>query len=392
MRTCQFAAAAAAAVAVAVAVSGCHSAPTKPSPPPAAQCTFQVGAANSSVGFEGGRITITVTTAATCAWSARSDATWVAFESGATGTGPGTVVAVAAANAGADTREAVVTIADQSVRVTQQGRAPCTIAAKADRVAFDAGGGTGSVTVTTAAHCAWTVTASDPWVALGPASGSGNGVAPFTVAPWTGSTERTATIRVAEQTIELRQSRDQRTCAYSVSPVDAVLHWHGTGGEIQVHTDADCVWTVASAAAWLTFNGPSSRSGHGVLQFVTPTFTDDATRRAALELRWAAPSSGQNVWVSQEGCRYGAYPATMSFDAAGGRGMFTVVTQPVSSGCALGCPWTATPAVSWIQIASGSPGAGDDAFFVNIPANPGAARSGTISVAGQIVRVVQGGS
>lgn len=391
MRACHFPAVLAAALAVCAA--GCHSAPTEPTPPPPTPCAYQLAASQSTLGFDGGRTTITVTTSATCAWTARSDASWIAFESGAAGTGPGTIVVVVAANTGADARDAAVLVADQSVRLSQQGRAPCTIAATADRVTFDAAGGSGTIAIATAAHCAWTMTASDTWIALGATAGTGAAAVPFTVAPWPGSSERKTTIRIAEQAIEVRQSRDQRTCTYAVSPTDVVLHWHDTGREIQVQTDGDCSWTVASNAAWLTFTGPSSRSGSGALQYVTPTFTEDATRRAALELRWAAPSAGQNVWVSQEGCRYGVYPATLTVDAAGRSGiMINVVTQAVSASCSLGCPWTATPSASWIQITSGTPGSGDNPFFVTIPANAGAARSGSITVAGQIVRVVQGGA
>lgn len=389
MRPCQLLAVSGAAALI--AIGGCHSSPAEPTPPPPV-CVFQLTVTSSSVGADGGAASISVSTGASCAWSARTDATWVTIQSGASGTGPGTIALAIAANVEPAAREGTVIVADQSVKLSQQGRAPCEYAIAPADARFDADGGPGLVTVTAPPHCAWTAASSDPWVALAVTAGTGAGVVHYTVAEWSGAAERTATIRVADTNIAIRQSRDPHTCAYSVTPIDLVLHWHGPGGQIQITTDADCAWTARSTVDWLQLSGATSRSGPGVLQFDAPSYTADATRRAPLEIRWPAPSAGQNVWVTQEGCRYGAYPSSVTVAAAGGSEYINVLTQPISPSCSLGCPWSAEPSASWIRIASGSPGSGDDRFRFEVGPNTGAARSATIRVGGQTVMITQAGS
>ncbi len=391
MRPCQLLAVSVAASITATAA--CRSSPTQPDPPPPpVPCTFQLTAASASFGFQGGATSIAVSTAATCAWTARSDAEWVVIQSGASGTGPGTIAVTVVANPDAGAREASVSVAEQSVKLTQQGRTPCTYAIAPDNARFESDGGTGSITITAASHCAWTAVSSDAWIALAAAAGTGDGVVTYTVSAWTGDAERSATIRVEGQAVTIRQARDPRTCAYAVTPVDVVLHWHGPGGEIRVTTDADCTWTVRAAADWLDVSGAGSRSGSGVAQFSADPLTADSTRRAAVELRWPTPSAGQNVWITQEGCRYGAYPAAVNVPAAGGSEYINVLTQPISASCSLGCTWTAVPSASWIRVAAGSPGAGDDRFRVEIGPNTGGARTGTIRVGGQTITIAQAGS
>jgi hypothetical protein len=125
------------------------------------------------------------------------------------------------------------------------------------------------------------------------------------------------------------------------------------------------------------------------VRFVIAEYPTDDTRAARLELRWPTPTAGQNVWVTQEGCRYGAYPASIAVGAAGGSQYVNVLTQPISSSCSLGCSWTAVSEVSWIRIASGSPGSGDDRFRIEISPNTGAARTGRVRVGGQTITVTQ---
>jgi hypothetical protein len=375
-----------------LATWACGSSPSQPTPPVPPPCAFQLTASITSLGFQGGAVSISVSTAAGCAWTARADAEWVTIQSGASGTGPGTIAISVGANPDASSRDSLVAISDQSVKLTQQGRTPCTYALTPDDARFGPEGGAGQVTIAAPSHCAWTAGSSDAWIAFVVASGTGDGVVSFTVAAWSGTAERSATIRVEDQTVSVRQSRDPRACVYAVTPVELVLHWHGPGGQVTVTTDADCTWTVGANADWLEVSGPRSRRGSGAVQFISDALTSDSTRRATIELRWPTPSAGQNVRVTQEGCRYGVYPQTVAFPAAGGTGSINVLTQPISPSCSLGCPWTAEPSASWIRIASGSPGSGDNPFHIEVSPNTGAARSGTIRVAGHTVTISQAGS
>lgn len=383
-------------VAAAFSSPACNdSSPIVPSPtPPPAACTYQLASTTTSVGSDAGAVSVTVTTTAQCAWTARVDATWITIQSGASGTGSGTIALAIAANADTGAREALLTVEGQTVRLTQQGRAaaPCEYSVTPDSQRWGPEGGTGPIAITAPAHCAWTIATDQNWVTFDRSSGTGSGTVLYTVAPWPGSTERSATITAAGRTIAVRQDRNQTTCSYSVDRAEFVLHWHGPGGDARLTTDADCGWTMATGATWIQLSGSATRSGSGTVTFTVPEYTADATRRAPIELRWPAATQGQNVWVTQEGCRYGAYATPATYPAAGGRGMINVLTQPISPSCSIGCSWTGQSDVSWIRITSGNPGAGDNSFFIEVSANSGPQRAGTVRVADRIVTVTQSGS
>jgi uncharacterized protein (TIGR03437 family) len=91
------------------------------------------------------------------------------------------------------------------------------------------------------------------------------------------------------------------------------------------------------------------------------------------------------VFTVPGGCAYSINPTSQSFSVSGGNGSLTVNTQA-------GCAWTATSNASFITITSGSSGNGSGAVNYTVAANAGAARSGTITVAGQTFTVNQGSS
>ena len=65
--------------------------------------------------------TVKVTTISGCTWTATSNASWLTITSGASGTGSGDVTYSVAANSGG-VRTGTLTIADQTLTVTQQGK------------------------------------------------------------------------------------------------------------------------------------------------------------------------------------------------------------------------------------------------------------------------------
>ncbi|MBZ5617641.1 MAG: BACON domain-containing protein [Acidobacteriia bacterium] len=95
-----------------------------------------------------------------------------------------------------------------------------------------------------------------------------------------------------------------------------------------------------------------------------------------------------NVPVSAEAlhCSYSVARSTGQFDAAGGKGSITVTTAP-------GCPWMAASNNGWIAIASGSPGTGSGTVAYSVSPNSYITPlSGTVSIAGQTLTVMQAGS
>ena len=380
------------AVATAVLIAGCDSSPTSPTPPPAV-CTYQLAPSTTNVGPEAATASVGVTTGASCTWAAQVNVSWASISSGATGTGSGSIQLSIGENQATEGRELVVSVADQSVRMSQQGRAvPCEYVVTPAILRFDAGGGTGRITVSAAEHCAWSAVSEEPsWAVLQPAEGTGNGTIAVAVAGWPGDEDRRTWIHVGGHEVDIRQERDARPCDYSVTPVAVTLHWHHTASSSRVVVRSGCSWTVTSTAAWLVLTTPSSNDGDGPIEFSTGIYTNGDTRRAALEVRWPAPTAGQNVWVSQDGCRYGIGETTRTFPASGGTATLQIVTQPVTQECMVDdCPWTARSSASWIRIVSGSPGTGmANLTYEVLPNTTGAPRTGTIDVQGQVLTITQ---
>jgi hypothetical protein len=54
-----------------------------------------------------------------------------------------------------------------------------------------------------------------------------------------------------------------------------------------------------------------------------------------------------------------------------------------------GCSWTAVSQDSWITVTAGGSGSGNGTVTYSVAANPGAARKGTIRIAGKTFTVQQ---
>ncbi|HTS25108.1 MAG TPA: S-layer homology domain-containing protein [Bryobacteraceae bacterium] len=80
------------------------------------------------------------------------------------------------------------------------------------------------------------------------------------------------------------------------------------------------------------------------------------------------------------GCTYAVSPASMSFPGTTAWGSFAVKATS-------GCYWVASSDSDWIAAAAA--GSGDGQVDFGLSANPGAARTGTITVAGQVFTISQ---
>jgi len=87
-----------------------------------AGCSFSINPSSQNFTAAGGNGTITVTTAAGCAWNASESLSWVSNLSPASGNGNGSVTYSVAANAGS-ARSGTMTVAGQTFTVTQDGAA-----------------------------------------------------------------------------------------------------------------------------------------------------------------------------------------------------------------------------------------------------------------------------
>ncbi len=85
------------------------------------------------------------------------------------------------------------------------------------------------------------------------------------------------------------------------------------------------------------------------------------------------------------GCSYAIAPVSQSFTATGGTGSISVTTTS-------GCSWTAASNQSFVSVTNGASGTGSGTVSYTVAANTGAARNGTITIAGQTFNVQQAGN
>src|SRR6185503_9476265 len=100
-------------------------------------------------------------------------------------------------------RTAFLNIAGKSFAITEPS-ASCTFSATPLDITVPAGGGTGTIAVTTQFLCGWGSSTSASWIAVA-GSATGSGTATYTVPANTGTIARSATINIAGIPINVTQ-------------------------------------------------------------------------------------------------------------------------------------------------------------------------------------------
>src|SRR4051812_8889137 len=152
--------------------------------PTPTRCTVQAQTDTTAFAATGGTGSVRISTNRECAWSAKSDASWVALQSQASGQGDGTLQFTVAANGDPATRNAGVNINDQNIQLSQQGT-PCRYQLSSTQETVDPSGGQRTIHVqASSAQCAWTATADAAWIRIVSGdAGKANGDVVFEVPP-----------------------------------------------------------------------------------------------------------------------------------------------------------------------------------------------------------------
>jgi hypothetical protein len=183
-----------------------------PAPPPPAACSYalQPGSAQLDASATDGSVSLTAGPA--CLWNAASDQAWLSILSATSGTGDAQIAYRAAANDTGTTRTGHIAVGTASFVVLQAAAGappppPCTFDVDPDnRIAAEATGGAGTLMVNTSGACAWNAAASQGWIQLTTAGGTGPGSVGYVIAPNATASERTGTITVAGTTISVNQA------------------------------------------------------------------------------------------------------------------------------------------------------------------------------------------
>ncbi len=164
---------------------------------------------------------------------------------------------------------------------------------------------------------------------------------------------------------------------FSILPVNQSYPTSGGSGSVQVSGSG--AWSVVNNNTWIHITSGGSGSGNSTVQY-TVDANAGAARTGVLTI------AGQTFSVIQDGQAAGLTlsPTSQTLPAAGG--VYGVsVTAPSTTA------WTATPASAdpWITIVTGASGTGNGTVSYRVAANPGGARTGSITIGGQTFTVNQ---
>ena len=319
--------------------------------------------------------TLSVTTTRDCTWTATSDQPWLTITNGLNGQGSGSVAYSIAANGQPSQRRAMLDINSSQIAIVQDA-APCQFDVTPANTSVSAAGGTVTATVEVLAGCTWTVQTTTSWISITSAtSGNGNGSVTLQVAANAGD-GRTGTVTIAGKTVTIAQT--PAACTYGISTTHLDVPFDGTGsGSIAVTVRPGCTWTAASSVPWITIASGASGNGNGNVTVTVAANPGDA-RTGTVSI------AGQTATIAQAAapCTFNLAPAGQNVPAEGSTGSVAVTVRA-------GCAWTAASGVPWIAITSAAGGNGNGTVTFTVAANPGAARSGTLTIAGNTFTVSQ---
>jgi len=396
---------------VAIVLAGCESSTTSEvtAGPTPTKCQLSV-AGPSNLVADGGTGTFSVTAQPECAWTVSTQANWISEFSPASGQGNGTVAFRAAPNPVPSMREAEIVVNESQVRVMQEA-APCRFTLTPETQTVPPGTRDASVAVSTSNGCKWTARSNAEWIAIiSSADGDGPGTVTYHVVANSGG-PRTGTLTIGDRThtVNQQQAADPTppsspspppqsptpppptpppsppppapTCTYDISPASqAVAAAGGAIGPVMVTAPAGCNWTAAvNNAPWITVTSGGSGSGNGSVA-ITVAANAGAARTGTVTI--ASRTFTVTQAAPAPACTYQLNPTSASVSAVGGIGSIGV-TAPA------GCAWTATKSATWISFTAGAGGNGNGSVGFLVLPNLGAARSGTIAIAGVTFTVNQ---
>jgi hypothetical protein len=273
-------------------------------------------------------------------------------------------------------RSASIVVAGHTFAV-QQGAASCSYSLNPASSAYGAQGGDGSVQLTTGAACQWNATASESWIELTSAAGTGPANVGFKVAQNAGA-PRSGTVTIAGIAHTITQSG---ACSYAIDPTSQAFDNAGGTGGVTVTAGDGCEWRAQEPSEdWVSLTSADRGTGSGSVGFAVQQ-NSGPDRTATITI------AGLLFTVQQtSGCTYALSAPGQEFDSLGGTGSFSVDTAD-------GCGWTASSSsTDWLSITAGGNGTGDGTIEFSVSANPGATRTATITVGAHTFTVTQRGA
>ena len=283
----------------------------------------------------------------------------------------------------------------------------CTVTLTMSGATIESAGGKGTLSITTARECQWTVAPSAPWVRFSATEGQGPGEVSYTIEPNRSTEPRRLELVVSGQQVVISQK--PATCAWKMTPEAVSVGASGGDVRASLATEDYCAWTVSSRVSWIDITSDAKGAGSteitmrvarnngdersGSVEFPSGVIT--VKQRAVPPPSSPAPPAPtpppapplppplpEPPPPQPPPCTYEVSP--LRFDSvapAASEVSVDVTTGPT-------CGWTTNSAASWISMSQTS-GTGSARVRLTVLANSGLPRTATVAVAGRTVTVTQ---
>jgi hypothetical protein len=298
--------------------------------PLACSLTLDTSNLGSPFAMAGGTGTIgIIANGSNCSWTASTSASWGKVLP-SSGTGNGSVsVSTNGANSTSSALLGSVTIAGQSVNISQTG-VTCGYSLRSSSGTVPASGGAGSVGVVAANGCTWTAVSNNPsWLTITSSGSSGTGEVQFVAQPNSSSSPQTGTLTIAGLTYTVTEAG--ASCSFTLGEPSVNVAAAGTGGNQNLlFTAATTGCTVAprSYANWIHVVSSGLNGISGNLIYSVDPNPAGATRSGSIQV------GDQLFLVSQTGadCAFSLNIYGAAFGQGGGNASF--LGSPSALGCA----------------------------------------------------------
>jgi chitodextrinase len=184
-------------------------------------CVYALSSTNAFFSSVGGSGNVTMNVGSGCSWTASAMDGWIHTSS--SGNGTASVNYSLDANAGLNPRSGSITVANQTLTITQSGTS-CSYFLSSNSASFSSGAGNGSVMVIANGACNWTAQTGAGWISvIGGSSGAGSGGVTYSISPNSSSVSRTGAVMIADQTFQVSQAGNQLPVANAGSGFSATV-------------------------------------------------------------------------------------------------------------------------------------------------------------------------
>ncbi len=343
-------------------------------------CTYAIAPASADHGAGTETGAVTVTAGAGCAWSVVNPSAWVTIDSGASGTGNGSVNYTVATNPDMTPRSTVLSIAGQSFTINQAA-APCTYTLSPPDRTHGYGATSDSISLTAGTECDWTIVNTNDWITItSAASGTGNAEITYDVAANPDAVERVGVLVIGDAALTLTQHATP--CAYTLTPAAGSHGADADNGSVDVTTPSGCSWTVVNTNTWITITSSLDNTDNGTVAYTVDANPSHLSRTGNLTI-------GDEVFpVMQAGipCAYALAPVSADHGEGAEAGQVGVTTDAE-------CSWSVENTNAWITIDAGASGTGNGTVNYSVGANPSLSpRTGFVTISGELFTINQAGA